>query len=96
MKRNKNMNFYNKPKKAGIYLLNRGDVVTDANMEAVNVYKNEDDKWECYTLSDPSQEKTVIEEMSGTSWKWFPATEIFKDLDNSKCKIKKNKNISRP
>lgn len=79
------MNFYKKPTKAGIYLINNGDVVTKENMEVVNVYNNESNKLE---FIDSNEEKILVDDVK-SSWKWFPASELFHQIDIGKIKMRK-------
>lgn len=80
------MDFYKKPQKKGFYLLNYGDCVVDSNIEQVYVYENNNNELE---FIDKNGEKIKLNDMSETSWKWFPASELFKNIDNGNLKIKK-------
>jgi hypothetical protein len=79
------MNTYNKPEKPGIYLLNYGDIVTDQNMQAVAVYKNTNGE---LFFIDENKESIAISEMNDTSWQWFPASQVFKDVNEGYLKLK--------
>lgn len=80
------MDFYKKPEKEGLYLLNFGDIVVDSNIEIVNIYKNKNNKLE---FIDKNNEVILLDNMNDTSWKWFPALEIFKQIDSGNLKLKK-------
>lgn len=84
------MDFYSKPKKEGMYIINYGDCVVYENMEQVLLYNNKNNELE---FVDKNGEKIKVNEMSENSWKWFPASEIFKQIDDGELKVKKNKGL---